>query len=112
MAHVPTFRTLANMKAKDIPSYLASNASVSNLKGFWRDWNTYYYSKFVAKPNRAPLVHVIVFCRYYSLFMTVTVSALSNFWLSLPTTLGSTLMVTTKLNKHATFTQSVGSTML
>jgi hypothetical protein len=64
MAHVPTFRTLANMKAKEIPSYLVSHASVGNLRGFWRDWNTYYYSKFVQKPNRAPLLHAISFCRY------------------------------------------------
>jgi hypothetical protein len=68
---IPTFRTLGDMKAKDIPSYLAANTSLKNICYFSSDVKTWYWEKYIQRNSGAFLFHVMAFCSLFQLAVTV-----------------------------------------
>jgi len=60
MAYIPTLRTLANMRAREIPGYFTNNLGLSGLTGFFREVKDWYYERYLVPGRIAPLFHFMV----------------------------------------------------
>jgi len=61
MAHVPTLRTLGNMRVRDMPGYVRTNGTLDTAAKFMAEVKDWYYERYIAAGKINPLFHFMVF---------------------------------------------------